>query len=72
MRTFTFDGRIAKEPSAVAAKTVAGRNAPSGAAPAPKQAGPGFNPFGFLSSTTLKAAPAPEKENQVRSTEYPR
>jgi hypothetical protein len=66
MRTFSFDGRTAKDPAAVAAKTVAGRNAPAAAAAAPKQAG-GFNPFGFLGSTTLnKASPSgTEKENQV-------
>lgn len=64
MRTFTFDGRTAKEPAAVASKTVAGRNAPAGAAAATKQAG-GFNPFGFLGSTTLKASTSTEKENQV-------
>ena len=58
MRTFTFDGRAAKEPAAVASKTVAGRNAPASSAPAPA-----FNPFGFMKSGGAAAGTA--KENQV-------
>ncbi len=72
MRTFTFDARVAKEPAAVAARTRAGRNAPAGTAPpSTKPAGPGFNPFGFLGSTTLSkpTSTSLDKENQASCSE---